>query len=218
MAKRDFYNMTDYVRENLCTFEAAPFCEVDSMVLSWISYLEFQKNKDIEKTKKGVGLADIYHLEEFDELFSEVWSKEETLEMLTLMLASPRFRDLRLSYYVEERTSANTAPTFDVTPEVSIRNDGTGKGNLLVKIYAAKDDDVVHHYTVKVKNLSNDSVKEYKYLTDFYMVGDLSRMQTEVQYTITGLPAGKDFEITVTAVDSWGTESDPVTVKVSTNF
>lgn len=121
MAKRDFYNMTDYVRENLCTFEEAPFCEVDSMVLSWISYLEFQKNKDIEKTKKGVGLADIYHLEEFDELFSEVWSKEETLEMLTLMLASPRFRNLRLSYYVEETDEKKqfAALTIRLNPELA---------------------------------------------------------------------------------------------------
>ena len=135
------------------------------------------------------------------------------------ILSAPDAEGTNLTKYTEAgRMAVNTAPTFDVAPEVTVSNDGTGKGNVLVRIHAAKDDDVVHHYTVKVKNLSNDAVKTYKYLTDFYMVGDISQMKSEVQYTITGLSGGKEYDIIVTAVDCWGVESEPTTVRISTMF
>ena len=96
-------NLTEYVKRELKTFKEKEFSEVDSLVLSQFSYLFFDGIvPGIDKFKKDVMIKDIYRAEHFETILNLVRLPEENLRLLSALAASPRFREIKMNYYVNE--------------------------------------------------------------------------------------------------------------------
>ncbi len=117
-------NMLTYVKSFLKPFDEAPFNEVDSLVLSWLSYLNYPNEACGAFPWSGVSIAKMFRAELFDQMVCGVWSwiQQDTLELLAAVSASPRFRSVKLSGYVNE-VDANqrkqfAAVTFRIQPKL----------------------------------------------------------------------------------------------------
>ena len=97
-------NMLTYARENMYSFAEKPFNEVDSLILSWLSYLRFECLGDLDSELHTISIRDLLRAEKFEELTFGVKSAEETIELLTAVVASPRFRQIRLTGYSHENS------------------------------------------------------------------------------------------------------------------
>ena len=99
-------NINDYAEKYLYTFDEKPFNEIDSIVLSWLSY--YHINADIYKKNSfsEIKIKDLYNRKYFDEMVYDVFDQNSSLKLLTNLASSPRFRDLDIIYY-QEKTSKN---------------------------------------------------------------------------------------------------------------
>ncbi|WP_324823978.1 DUF2974 domain-containing protein [Sinanaerobacter sp. ZZT-01] len=116
-------NIVDYVSEFKEDFCSKPFNAIDSLVLSQLSYLYFDGIVSIETTiDKAVRLKDIKKNDKFDEIFHNVRDSESNQKLLRALIKSPRFKDTKLCFYVNnldyESEKQFSAITFLI-------NDGT---------------------------------------------------------------------------------------------
>ncbi len=96
-------NIITYVENEFRTFADLPLTEVDSLVLSQFSYLQFDGIVGgFEVEYRSVTVKDLFRAEYFRDLFPNNNSKEDNRDLFYAMAASPRFRDLKLKYYVNE--------------------------------------------------------------------------------------------------------------------
>lgn len=113
-------NMLGYVQNNMKRFEEMPFSEIDSMVLSWISYLAFPS--EIFEGKKRVYIRDAFLAEHFNEMVYGVLSPDDTIQLLAALSASPRFRNMELIDYENvldyETSTQFAAITFKLTRDL----------------------------------------------------------------------------------------------------
>ena len=116
-------NIITYAETCLDTFAQKPFCDVDSLILSCMSYLEIPTQMANAHTWRGLRLADLYRAEHFDRLFSVTFAPKRTRQLLTALAASPRFRDIRVMGYTTDldtlRETQFSAMTFRLTPKLS---------------------------------------------------------------------------------------------------
>lgn len=114
-------NMISYVKENMNTFDVMPFVELDSLVFSWLSYLNFPNVLKKLRTWEGIELRDIYRAENFEEMLAGVKCPAETMELLCACVASPRYRNVRVMNYEQELSDEKNmqfaAITLKVGPE-----------------------------------------------------------------------------------------------------
>ncbi|NLW70251.1 MAG: DUF2974 domain-containing protein [Eubacteriaceae bacterium] len=97
-------NITDYIKQNNLTFAQMPFNPVDSLIFSQFSYIDFKDMvPGFESWREGVSIKDVIRAEYFDEMLREVTMMKATLEMMYAIAVSPRFRDIKLSFYADER-------------------------------------------------------------------------------------------------------------------
>lgn len=83
-------------------FSARPFCDVDSLILSWITYMHPPKEISDIRSGKGVEIRDLFRAEYFEELFHGLWDPQNSRRLLTAMAASPRFRHVRVKLFTEQ--------------------------------------------------------------------------------------------------------------------
>ncbi len=91
-------NIVEYAESSLDTFEDRPFCEVDSLVLSQFVYINLPKALLVNEGTLRV--KDLFRSELFADMFDTRVAKENR-QLLTAMASGPRFRDLKLSDFVE---------------------------------------------------------------------------------------------------------------------
>ncbi len=94
-------NIITYAEQTLDTFAVRPFCDVDSLILSCVAYLDIPQELSAAHSWKGLPLRDLFRAEHFDRLFSVTFAPERTKKLLTALAASPRFRDIRVMGYVD---------------------------------------------------------------------------------------------------------------------
>lgn len=94
-------NIVTYAEQMLAPFSSEPFHSVDSLILSWISYMHLPSSLSDVHSWKGVRFADLFRAEYFEELFRRVWDTDSSRRLFTAMAASPRFRDIRVMGYTE---------------------------------------------------------------------------------------------------------------------
>ena len=130
------------------------------------------------------------------------------------VISTPASDGSHLLKYTNARGNStnNTAPKFpaDAITIEDTSSSGADVFNTVIKFKAAEDDDLVHHYVVKI-TLANSIFGRYNILTDFYRHPFTADMEKE--YTLdlgNGFSRGSKYVITVTAYDSWGA-SDVVT-------
>lgn len=131
---RDFNNIVDYVRTQLDTFEERDVCKLDSLVLSQLAYLRLPEGV-ASSDEDAVPLKDLFRADWFDAMCSKVYDPKSSLELLTAVAASPRFREVLVSGYVskvnevaEQQFSAMTFTLYEDATFVAFR----GTDNTLV--------------------------------------------------------------------------------------
>ena len=94
--------MIDYIVEyGDYTFEEKPLTEVDSLVFSQFAYLKLDGIVPlVTENKKAVNLQYIFDHPDFEKLFADVRFEKENRELFLAMLASKRFRSVKLNCYI----------------------------------------------------------------------------------------------------------------------
>ena len=117
-----------------------------------------------------------------------------------------------LTAYGTDRGSAekNTAPVISQNIKAVITPSGTQK-SVTIEFGAATDDTFAHHYTMEFKK-AGKTVRTFNILSDFYRVKSPADMSETLSCTI-GKLAKNDYEVILTAYDSWGAASESVSLK-----
>ena len=95
-------NIINYAQRQLKTFEEEPLNRVDSLILSWMSYLRIPVQEKNARTIRGVLLKNLYKAEYFDELFHNVYSEEQARQLFYILCSSPRFRNIKILKYTQQ--------------------------------------------------------------------------------------------------------------------
>jgi len=122
-------NMINYVMENGHSFESKKFNAVDSLVLSQLAYLNFDGVvPGIADITAPVSIQEVVAVENPDRLFQDVRESKSNRQLLTVFANSPRFRDTKLVFYVnqidgkaEKQFSAVTYLLSDGTAYIAYR-------------------------------------------------------------------------------------------------
>lgn len=124
-------NILEYIEITLDTFDIKPFNEIDALILSQFSYLNFENFvPSIDDNQDLINVYTLYKSEFFDELVHKTLSPKSNLELIRVLCASPRFRDIGMNFHEnicdknsEEQFSATTF--FLPTNEIVISFRGT---------------------------------------------------------------------------------------------
>lgn len=93
-------NMIDYVRENGCwTFDERPFSEVDSLVLSQLSYLNFQQDNSVHLLKE------LFVQVPPEQLTEGTFNPSANEELIAAIAGSKRFGSISSAHFVIETDS-----------------------------------------------------------------------------------------------------------------
>ncbi|GAB6108022.1 Mbeg1-like protein [Fusibacter bizertensis] len=93
-------NIIDYVREAKYKFQEKEFSVVDSLVLSQLSYLNFEDFVPSSlDTSYKISMKDIASCGKLDRLFLNVRDVSRNRKLLSVILESNRFKNLELLYY-----------------------------------------------------------------------------------------------------------------------
>ena len=99
--------MVEYLLERRASFADEPLNDVDSLILSTIAYFNFEhgvigRTVPTELVPLPVAICGVSH----DDLYGGIWlARMRGDEFLQALLASPRFMDLKVGYYVNEVSS-----------------------------------------------------------------------------------------------------------------
>lgn len=100
MAKTE--DLIDYVERAFEPLALETFTPVDSLVLSWASYLRVLGDVPEATTTEGVRFQELLRAEAFPAYFSPLWDPQRSKRLLLAMGSSPRFRDLVQCRCVDE--------------------------------------------------------------------------------------------------------------------
>jgi hypothetical protein len=125
--------IVEYVADSNDNFSSRPFCSVDSLVLSQLSYLQFEGLvPGSGDAAPPVSIAELAGSGPDDSLYSKISGQDNNQRLLQALVASPRFRDIRLSAYVsktdqqaEEQFAAITCLLDDGTAFIAFRGTDT---------------------------------------------------------------------------------------------
>lgn len=122
-------NIINYVKKEMNGFETKKFNSVDSLVLSQFSYINFEHLvPGFTNDLSSVCIGDLLKAEHFESMFDGVIFVENNMNLLFALAASPRFRNIKMSFYVnkldfkqEKQFSAVTYQLDDETFYISYR-------------------------------------------------------------------------------------------------
>lgn len=97
---RDEKNLFGYLAREFETLDARPLGEVDSLVLSCLSY--FRWPGEGVRGSEGLPVRELFRAECFDDMSQGLWDPEGLVHLLASVSASPRFRDVRVCAYVDD--------------------------------------------------------------------------------------------------------------------
>lgn len=96
-------NIIDYVKNEMSSFETKRFKAVDSLVLSQFSYIYFDGMvPGFSNESPPVRIGDLMKAEHFNTMFNGVMFIESNLNLLYALAASPRFRDIKMNFYINK--------------------------------------------------------------------------------------------------------------------
>ncbi|HJB54424.1 Mbeg1-like protein [Olsenella sp. An188] len=88
-----------------CEFEGLderPLGDVDSLVLSCLSYYRLPQEASRARTHEGMALGELFRAEWFEPMTRGLWDPEGLVRLLAAAVASPRLRGLRVSDYEDD--------------------------------------------------------------------------------------------------------------------
>ena len=102
-------NIVTYMAEEQRTFAESPFNPVDSLVFSTLAYFNYETAPPIDlSSPEGILLHDAVMLSDWKALTAHSWMEDakDTEAFLHVLSASRRMRDVRVSFYANERSEA----------------------------------------------------------------------------------------------------------------
>ena len=122
--KEESISIVEYVQTQMKTFDLLPFGPVDSLVLSQLAYMQLgELVPSVEYDNAPVRIADLYKAEFFDSILNDVRDAKSNRKLLNALCASPRYRDIKVNYYIdnidEELEKQFCAMTF-ILPDNSL--------------------------------------------------------------------------------------------------
>ena len=93
-------NVFGYLSRSFETLDERPLTDVDSLVLACLSYYRYQGGA--VRTAEGAPVRDLFCAEDLEEMTRGLWDPDGLARLLALVVSSPRFRDLRVSDYVDD--------------------------------------------------------------------------------------------------------------------
>ncbi len=97
-------NIINYAENEMARFTKKAFGSVDSLILSQFSYVHLPSVvPGLQTNRKPVRLGTLLKAELFPKMFCNVRDVENNRKLLFAMAASPRFRDITLSFYTNEK-------------------------------------------------------------------------------------------------------------------
>lgn len=101
-------NIIDIVRSNRDTFFERPFSAVDSLILSQLVNLNFDRfvHPPIplsDPDGRGLTLLELAQVADTDTLFEAVWHRKNVRELFEASIQNPRFRDIELRNFVHHK-------------------------------------------------------------------------------------------------------------------
>ena len=133
-------------------------------------------------------------------------SKVKDAWTLTLPLSKKTFT------YKADRANDRVAPTFPAGATVTASN--VTYNSVSIKFPAASHGDYVHAYNIDVTDAAGSLLLNKYVVGDFYVVGE---KKTEFNVDLEGLPCNSKCVINVTAVESFGKASAPLTTEITTD-
>ncbi len=96
-------DIIEYVENELRRFDENPFNCVDSLILSQFAYFQFDDLiPGIESKAPFVRIGDLFKAEYFSSMLNGLFFIEKNRRLFFAMAASPRFRDIKINYYVSK--------------------------------------------------------------------------------------------------------------------
>lgn len=92
-------NFVTYVQTQFDSFDERPFCEVDSLVFSWLSYYRLSEKLPNIHSWEGVSLSDWLRAEDFDAMMGSLWNVPGSHDLLYAVCSSPRYRGTHMCAY-----------------------------------------------------------------------------------------------------------------------
>lgn len=116
--------------------------------------------------------------------------------------------------YTDDRVYSRTAPVFAANAEITVSDVTNNSFNIAFP--SAAHNDFVQRYNITVTN-NETGVKEISdfYVTDFYR--DYTNMNPTQTYAAAGLASNTEYTVSVTAEESFGLKSEPLTATVVTD-
>ncbi|MBQ3489224.1 MAG: metallophosphoesterase [Clostridia bacterium] len=128
-------------------------------------------------------------------------------------ISHPTSDGSHLTAYGKDRGSPekNSAPVISQNIKAVITKSGNKK-QVTIEFDAAQDDTFVHHYTMVFKNTkTGKTLKTFNILSDFYRASTPEDMSQTLSCAI-GTLGSNDYEVILTAYDSWGAASESVSL------
>jgi len=109
-------NIIEYVENEMNTFDTKAFNSVDSLVLSQLTYVYFENIvPDAADAAPSVCIKDLLKAELFDSMLHDVRDAASNRRLLFALAASPRFRDVKMNYYIDKIDSVMETQLSAVT-------------------------------------------------------------------------------------------------------
>lgn len=116
-------NIITYAEKNLEPITLENFTSVDSLILSWMSYLHFPSSHKELHSWTGILFSELFCAEYFPSMFKAIWDAESTQRLFTAMAASPRYRSMKILGFTEQTDKVAekqfAAVTFQLTEHLS---------------------------------------------------------------------------------------------------
>jgi len=180
---------------------------------SSLSYTELEYGKDNGSVPPDASEAKQYlYLEIFEDRIEIERIKAATGEKIkdTWVLSLPLSKDTFT--YTDARGEGRTAPYFEEDADISLN---CQDDDLVITFDAAKHEDFVHSYRIKLLNKRGTALKDILIFSDFYK--GLENMSDPVTYTLKDCI--KEFEaytLSITPIESWGIEGEPLVREIVT--
>lgn len=95
-------NIIEYVEQEFTAFSEKPFCDVDSLVLSQLSYIHFEVLLNQYPADHKAEIRDLLRAEDMDLILLNVRDPESNKKLLYALAASPRFRNIKFGDFVSK--------------------------------------------------------------------------------------------------------------------
>ncbi len=97
-------NIIDYAKTATVSFGEKPFNNVDSLVLAQLAYVDFAAGvPGLKKNQPQISLSNFNEeMADFKKMFAHVLPQNQTRELLLALAKSPRFKRVKIAYYVND--------------------------------------------------------------------------------------------------------------------